>query len=99
MVPMGSIEQLSGPAAARLPGERARERAIGESAGLRAQADDVRLSPEARVASELARVLRDDDTPDIRMEAVERAKENLKQGAYRIQSIVLQVASRVDLYM
>ncbi len=99
MVPMGGIEQLSGPGAARLVRERDRERAIGESAGSASQADEVRLSPEARQAAELSRVLRQDDTPDARTEAIERAKENLEQGTYRIQSVVLQVASRVEAYL
>ena len=99
MVPMGGIEQLSGAGAARLPKARDRGRTAGESAEISARGDNVRLSPAARQAAELAQVLRNDETSDIRTEAIARAKENLEQGAYRLQSVVLQVASRIEPQM
>lgn len=58
-----------------------------------AASDDVQISAEAAAVSAAGKgsALRD--------ERIERAKENIEQGVYRIQEVVLQVADRIAQFV
>lgn len=58
--------------------------------------DAVAISPEAREAANLSRLLRENEqSAEIRQERVEQAKQNLEQGTYKIIDVLKVVASRI----
>ena len=64
------------------------------------QADDVEISPEALNASSRGQLVTRSETADqLRAERIAQAKENIEQGVYRIQEVVLQVADRIAQYV
>lgn len=56
--------------------------------------DEVDLSSEAQ---ELAAAVKQSSA--IREEAVARARENIEQGTFRLQKVVLEVAARITPYL
>ncbi len=64
------------------------------------QADGVEISVEALNASSRGQLVSRSETADqLRSERIAQAKENLEQGVYRIQEVVLQVADRIAQYV
>ena len=62
--------------------------------------DGVEISPEALNASSRGQLVSRSETADkLRLERIAQAKENLEQGVYRIQEVVLQVADRIAQYV
>ncbi len=62
--------------------------------------DGVEISAEAAQASRAAQVVaQTSNEPAVREERIAQAKENIEQGVYRIQEVVLQVASRLSRYV
>ncbi len=58
--------------------------------------DGLNLSPEAEQASDVAKFVAEAvNDSEIRAEKIRQAQENIEQGTYRIQEVVLQVASRI----
>jgi hypothetical protein len=60
--------------------------------------DEVSLSREAKDTATAARLLAASDSP-IRDESVARARENIEQGSFRLQQVVLSVAARVSRFI
>lgn len=62
-----------------------------------ARQDGLRFSPEAKRAADAARFIRESGgaAQEVRKEAVEAAKARIREGSYKLQSVVLQVAARV----
>jgi anti-sigma28 factor (negative regulator of flagellin synthesis) len=62
-----------------------------------ARQDGVLISPEAKRAAEAARLVREPGpaAQEVRTEMVEAAKTRIREGSYKLQSVVLQVAARV----
>ena len=58
-----------------------------------AASDGVQISPEAAAVSAAGK------GSALREERIERAKEKIEQGVYRIQEVVLQVADRIAQYV
>ena len=62
--------------------------------------DGVEISPEAERAAEAGRLLEQTQAQSqIRAERIAEAKQNLEQGTYRVQEVVLRVAARVSAYI
>ncbi len=62
--------------------------------------DGVRISPEAQWAAEVARLLETPESQvDLRAERIAQVKENLEQGTYRVQEVVLLAAARISGYV
>lgn len=62
--------------------------------------DELSVSPEAEKAATAARLLGDTSKQnEVRSELVERARKNIEEGTYRVQQVVLIVASRVSKYL
>ncbi len=62
--------------------------------------DGVQISQEAVEASQAADlVARTMDRSGLRHERVEQAKQNIEQGTYRVQEVVLQVAARLAQFV
>ena len=59
--------------------------------------DGVAISAEAAAGSRLVSEASPAET--IRADRIERAKQNIEQGAYRVQDIVSQVAARIAPYV
>lgn len=65
-----------------------------------APSDDVEISQEAVSASSRGQLItRSEDTSQLRVERIAQAKENLEQGVYRVQEVVLQLADRIAQYV
>ena len=62
------------------------------------QLDHVSISPEAKDKAEAAR-LATTAAEEIRQKNAEEARKNLKQGIYKMQSVVELVASRISPYL
>ncbi len=62
-----------------------------------ARRDDLSISQDAHAAARLAELAR--ALPDVREEAVARAKQRLERGLHRVQDVVRQVASRITRYV
>ena len=59
--------------------------------------DEVQFSSDARRAEEISRLVAQVNGQSVvRAERVAEAKRDIEQGAYRLQSVVLQVAARVS---
>ena len=62
--------------------------------------DGVQISQEAVEASQAGDlVARTVDQSGVRHERIEQAKQNIEQGTYRIQEVVLQVADRLAQFV
>lgn len=73
-----------------------RHEAASRDAG---KADRVEISPAAIKASQGAQATQSTRRgSEIRADRVAAAKENLEQGVYRIQEVVLQVAERIGRF-
>ncbi|MBI1319389.1 MAG: hypothetical protein GC168_10655 [Candidatus Hydrogenedens sp.] len=57
--------------------------------------DAASFSPESRAASELAKLLEQARQSEVRQQRVEEAKQNIREGTYKLQSVVTSVAARV----
>ena len=62
------------------------------------QPDQVVISSEAKGAAQAAKYAAA-ASDDIRKKAVEEARRNIEQGAYKIQSVVQLVAARISPYL
>lgn len=95
---MLELNPISGLAnAGRAAGRDAKDGAIRGRTLDSPGADALEISPGARKAAEiqrLAEAARNQD--ELRREQVEQAKERLREGAYRVQDVVLQVAARIE---
>ena len=94
MIGMQGVTGVGEPANAR----RAEERAPRPAAQAAATTDDdVQISPEAHRAVEVRRLLElTGAQSEIRAERVAEARQNLEQGTYRLQEVVLQAAARIS---
>ena len=62
--------------------------------------DGVEISAQATQAAKAAQVVAQTNaTSEIREERIAQAKENIEQGAYKLQEVVLAVASRISKYI
>jgi len=96
MVGITGIEQLAGATPAPAPKGKT---AAGNAPRLDT-ADRVSISAEAVRAAEAARLAAEAESQNnVRTEAIEAARQRLQEGAYRLQSVVLQVAARVGEYV
>ncbi|MCC6145481.1 MAG: flagellar biosynthesis anti-sigma factor FlgM [Candidatus Hydrogenedentes bacterium] len=73
-------------------GSRRGVEAAGKAA---AGGDAVAISESAQRAADAAAYAASNTGDNVRADLVARAKENLEEGTYRLQQVVLQVASRV----
>jgi anti-sigma28 factor (negative regulator of flagellin synthesis) len=91
---VGDAPELNGPRAAT-PRTRPAETAAPRPT------DGVEISREAATAARgiLTNSATAPAPETIRAERIERAKENIAQGAYRLQEVVLQVAARIAPYV
>lgn len=98
MVTLTGIGSIANTAFGRtVEGRERRKSTTGASAPT---SDDVSISGEAQQAADARRLQTlASEVPDVRIERVEQAKENIRQGTYRLQHVVLQVASRVNAYV
>lgn len=69
---------------------------VAPVAGSEVRADGVEISNAAQQVQGMARLLQlTEAQKEIRQKEVERARENIEQGTYRVVSVILQVAARV----
>ncbi len=63
--------------------------------------DRITFSPEAQEASAAAKFVEaaKERSEEIRAERIEQARKQLEEGTYRLQQVVLVVASRVSSYL
>jgi anti-sigma28 factor (negative regulator of flagellin synthesis) len=62
--------------------------------------DGVAISPEAREASQAQRLLgASEEVARARQERIDRARESIEAGTYKVVEVVRMVASRVSRYM
>ena len=90
MVGIQGIGGTSGPVDAKQVAGRAKAQAAGPPAK-----DGIEISSEAQQASLVARFRELSQSDAIREDRVAQAKQNLEQGVYRVQEVVLQVANRL----
>jgi anti-sigma28 factor (negative regulator of flagellin synthesis) len=91
---IGQVPESSGP---KLGPGRAKdpEKASPESTG-----DGVEFSPQAEEAAIASTVISEfSATNEIRNERIQRAKESIEQGTYKVQDVVRQVASRLTRFV
>jgi anti-sigma28 factor (negative regulator of flagellin synthesis) len=60
--------------------------------------DAILISPEASQAAENIDKVKAQGS-EIRQERIEAAKENIEQGTYKVQEVVVQVAARLSQYV
>jgi anti-sigma28 factor (negative regulator of flagellin synthesis) len=60
--------------------------------------DAIAISPEASQAAETVELAHAADS-ELRQEKIEQAKENIEQGTYKVQEVVIQVAARLSQYV
>lgn len=96
MVGVQSIGGLPEPANP----ERVTERPQRGDTAEAAPHDAVSISPEARRAATVARVLTQSPVADeVRAERVAEVRKSIEQGAYRLQEVVLMLAARLSPYV
>jgi len=62
--------------------------------------DGVSISNEAAQAATAGNIIRQSGQADvIREERIEQAKQNIEEGIYRVQEVVLQVAARLSRFV
>ena len=91
MVGIQGIGGTSGTASAKQVSGRAK----AQAAAAPPAKDGIEFSGEAQQASQVARFKELSPGDVIREDRVAQAKQNLEQGVYRIQEVVLQVANRL----
>ena len=91
MVGIQGIGGTSGPANAKQVSDRAKVHAAATPPAK----DGIEISGEAQQASQVARFKELSPGDAIREDRVAQAKQNLEQGIYRVQEVLLQVASRL----
>ncbi|PCJ51269.1 MAG: hypothetical protein COA73_17915 [Candidatus Hydrogenedentota bacterium] len=65
-----------------------------------AAGDGVSISPEASQAATAGDIVRQSSQQsEIRQAKVDQAKQNLEEGTYKVQEVVLQVAARLSQYI
>ena len=89
MVGIQGIGGTSGPVDAKQVAGRAKAQAAAPPK------DGIEISSEAQQASLVARFRELSQSDAIREDRVAQAKQNLEQGVYRVQEVVLQVANRL----
>lgn len=97
MVTLFGIGNIPGP---RIPAQvRDKEHETHKSSA--APLDNLDISPKAYEVASIAELSQkiSDPSEAIRAERVAQAKENVQQGAYKVQEVVLKVAARVDRYL
>ena len=77
------------------------DKKVSESAGTPVQdLDQYSFSPEAQDALTVARLLEEAKAEsEVREERIAKAQEQIEQGTYRLQQVVLIVAARVSKYV
>ncbi len=90
MVGIQGIGGTSGPVNAKQVASRAKAQAAAAP-----PKDGIEISGEAQQASLVARFKELSQSDAIRQDRVAQAKQNLEQGVYRVQEVVLQVANRL----
>lgn len=71
-----------------------------EKANAPASPDGVSISAEGEKAFEAGTILHQSgEMSDVRTVKIERARENLENGTYKVQDVVRQVASRLTKYV
>jgi len=96
MAGIQGIVGLSAPSGPTPAGERSAKR--GESRTVGDSTDNVSFSSEAQDAADAAR-LAASSADEIRKSRVEQARKQIQEGAYKLQSVVELVASRVSAYL
>lgn len=91
MVGIQGIGGTSGPVNAKQVASRAKAQAAAAAPAK----DGIEISGEAQQASLVARYKELSQSDAIREDRVAQAKQNLEQGVYRVQEVVLQVANRL----
>ena len=94
MVGIQGISGIREPASAH-PAEDRRKAAVQRD---EAPHDGVEISPEAQRAAEAVQLLGHVQS-EVRAERIAEAKENLEQGTYRLQEVLLRVAARIGAYV
>ncbi len=62
--------------------------------------DGVSISPEASQAATAGDIVRQtSQQSDVRQVKIEQARQNLEEGTYKVQEVVLQVAARLSQYI
>ena len=75
-----------------------RERTAPSTEETSTSSDALAISPEASQAAETIDFT-NVQTSEVRLEKVEQAKENIEQGTYKVQEVVVQVAARLTQYV
>lgn len=78
--------------------KKARERAKVSANG----SDAVAISSEATQAADATRLVRDAEKlaqHQIQQQRIEEAKRSIEEGTYKVQSVVLEIASRITGYV
>ena len=75
------------------------DRAKAQAAAAPPAKDGIEISSEAQQASQVARFKELSPGDVIREDRVAQAKQNLEQGIYRVQEVLLQVANRLAAYV
>lgn len=92
---IGAVDGTNEPVPAE---KRVRDRAKGPAG----EADAVSISSEAVQAADatrLARAAEELSANEIQQRRIEEAKRNIEEGTYRVQSVVLEIASRITGYV
>ncbi len=96
MVPIAGIGNAPEPRDARPVRDRVRR----EPAKTTEAADGIAFSAKALEASQTARMAEEAaKSSTIRLERVEAAKQNIRNGAHQVLSVVEQVAARLTPYL
>ncbi len=62
--------------------------------------DGVAISPEAKLAAEIAKFAKaSEQQSEIRQKAVEKARQDIMNGSYKVQQAVLGVAVKIQPYL
>jgi len=96
MVGVEGIGRIPEPASPK----RAQRHAGHSEAAPVAARDEMRLSPAAQDAADVARLLAEAERQaEIRTERVAEVNASLERGTYKLQEVVLQVAARMSKYV
>lgn len=95
MVGIQGIGPFSGPANSK----QVQGREKSSDTARAAATDGLDISLEAQEASAVSEVAAQAPRSEIRAERIAQARENIEQGVYRIQEVVLQVADRLERFV
>lgn len=68
----------------------------------KAEADAVAISSEAAQAADATRLVREAEKVaehELQLKRIEEAKRSIEEGTYKVQSVVLEIASRITGYV